>query len=330
MPDLSFSEIKTLQRCHKLYQFVYVRNLTPIRESPKISIGRWIHAAIAAATKNEDPFGAILREYELAAKQAIIDEEIDNLRQIRDLAIGIIERFLAWHAKEFQGWQVYTDDQGPFVEREVSLQVSEDTRFIGIVDAVFQDPNGTLWVRDYKTQEDFYQHDREYEVLLDTDFQLALYVAALRSQKIPVIGGQHIYIRRKLPQWPKLTKDFKLSTQYILSDLETVQKAAELYGVEVPEELIRKLPKNAFFRHYETLISDIDVYRAIQTVLHAAHLISVLPQIGYAHHWHYRCPGCPFYEPCLSEWKGGDPEIILKANYKTREGGDPLGRAQDL
>ncbi len=328
MLELSFSEIKTLQRCHKLYHYVYVRELTPAREHPHVAAGRWIHVGIAAATTGQDFSEAVLREYDRAVSEVLLEEEASRLRELRDISLGVVSRFLRWHEHEFAGWEVHSDSSGPFVERQVSLDLSEDVRFVGTVDAVFCDPHGKLWVRDYKTQEDFYQNDREYEVLLDTDFQLALYVAALRAAGLPVVGGQHVYIRRRLPQVPRLTKDGRMSVQYVLTDLETVQEAARLYGVEVPEELLRKLPKDAFFRHYETLVHDADVERACRTVLQAAELVRVLERVGYTPHWHYRCPGCPFYEPCLSEWKGGDPEVILQEKYRTRtRGGGDVGAA---
>jgi len=317
---ISYSEIRTFERCKRLHWYTYERGWEPVREDDKLADGRWMHKLLAAYYTEKfvaEQHDAILQA---ALESCLFDEERDVLRARADLIAGVLDNYIAHY--EAERWEpVYFEDE-PLVEREILVPLPSGGTLKILVDLVARDrESGLIWVWDHKTKKEF---DKDMEARLDFDPQLSIYTVGLRALGINVVGGLHNYIRMRLPRDPQINKDGSMSKVQVITDEASVRAFVAHSGVKISEPdleaYIAKLPKDAFFRRYTTLREEHELSATVQELEMKLREREMARREGMNTRTLIRdCIFCPFFSPCLTSMKGGDEEVVLAERFRRRE-----------
>lgn len=247
----------------------------------------------------------------------VFEEEAQAQLGEADLCAKVMERYVS-HAP---AWRVFSDADGPFVEREVDVALPNGTTLRCRIDLVKSDAEDRLWIVDHKTTEDF---DKGMELRTDFDPQLSFYVWALRNMGLPIEGGIHNFIRMRVPAEPSINKDGSMSAVSVITDAETVQRVIAETGAKEPkgglQAYLEKLPKDAFFRRFETVRSETElssIVREIENKVRERQLAR--DNEMYTRTIITECQRCPFFRPCLAGLKGGDEQFILNESFRHKE-----------
>ena len=319
---ISYSEIRTFERCKRLHWYTYELGWAPKREEAPLAAGRIMHALLARyyhprGVSWYDECGELRS---LALDGAAFDEERDAIRADFDLYFRVMERYQDHYPAE--AWEPVYFEDAPLVEREIMVPLPSGTSLKIRVDLVARDlDSGLIWVWDHKTKKEF---DRDMEARLDFDPQLSIYTVGLRALGINVAGGLHNYLRMRLPAVPKINKDGTMSRVAITTDEDTVRGFIEQSGAKIPDDeldaYLAKLPQDAFFRRYMTIREDHELMATAQDLEAKIQERALARQYGLMTRTLIRdCMFCPFYRPCLTALKGGDEELVLAEQYIKKE-----------
>jgi hypothetical protein len=152
---INFSSLEILNACHRKAYYFFRRDLRGEVAGPALTFGSAIHKALECwyrlprgrrAAGNEDSLVAFR-----AAGHAMADDA-----DKRSLANG--EKILRAYFKQYADdpFELYSDEQGPFVEREFSFPLYDDqtieVHYNGVIDCVMRNPDTDgLFVCDHKT-----------------------------------------------------------------------------------------------------------------------------------------------------------------------------------
>lgn len=249
----------------------------------------------------------------------VFEEEIqDRLKEV-DLCARVMGRYVS----QAPAWRVFSDADGPFVEREIDLPLPSGTMLRCRIDLVKSDAEDRLWVVDHKTTEDF---DKGMELRTDFDPQLSFYVWALRQRGLPIEGGIHNFIRMRVPAEPAINKDGSMSAVSVITDVETVRRVIAETGAKEPkgglDAYLEKLPKDAFFRRFETVRSETELSGIVREIEAKIEERQVARERGlYTRTIIQECQRCPFFRPCIAGLKGGAEEEILLESFRKKDDG---------
>lgn len=244
---VSWSEVKTFQRCPKQHEYKYVERLVPKQRQRPLFLGNWIHAALQTHYVEGD----WRKGHQLYVDEwnKLFEEEKEALRK-RGRGMSppfpeIVERIMKsylWYYRD-EGWTVKAVEQE--FEVPTPLVVNGVRQHLkGIIDLVVEDPNGQLWVVDHKTASTIPEPTSFHAM----DPQLMLYPwAAKQAWGWDVAGIYYNYIKSKPPGIPQLNKDGSLSRRKLVTDYPTLARFLKQNGYDLADfaDQLRPLRKHS-------------------------------------------------------------------------------------
>lgn len=219
MLEVSWSELKTFQRCPKQWDYKYGQDLVRKRKQRPLFLGSWVHKAIETHyTQGDWKIGH--QEYVTLWNQLFEEERIELRTKRGKLGPPIpelVERIMRSYVFYYRGdgWKVHA------VEQKFKVYVKQlDTWFKGIIDLIVEDEEGLLWVVDHKTASTI----PEATAFHAMDPQLMLYPwAAKQMWDLDVAGIIYNYVKSRPPTLPQLTaKTGQISRRRISTDYPTL------------------------------------------------------------------------------------------------------------
>lgn len=251
--SVSWSEVKTFQRCQKQWEYKYDERLEPKAKVRPLFLGNWVHRSLQTHYVEGDwKIGHL--EY-VKQWDGLFEEERQGLRKrgrgMMPPFPEVVERIMrsyAWYYRE-ENWNVVAAE----LEFEVDLPLVIDgvrQRFKGIIDLIIEDENGDKWVIDHKTASTIPDPTSFHAM----DPQLMMYPwAAKEAWDWDVAGIYYNYVKSKPPTLPQLTARGAVSRRKIVTDYPTLRRFIrqnDLDPADFGAELKALRRKSPFLRRY--------------------------------------------------------------------------------
>ena len=245
---ISWSELKTYQRCPKQHEYKYVDRLVPVKKSRPLFLGSWVHSALESYYTGGD--WKIGHQPYLELYNQLFEEErteLDKRGKLPDIVTRILQSYMFYYKDD--GWKVHAIEQHFEVETPLKINGKVQT-FQGIIDLVVEDEEGRRWVVDHKTAGTIPEPTAFHAM----DPQLMLYPwAAKEAWGWDIAGIIYNYVKSKAPSIPKLNKDGSLSKRKVATDYPTLYRFFRQNGYDPNEfaDILRPLRRRSpFLRRY--------------------------------------------------------------------------------
>lgn len=358
MDRYSVTKIKTATSCPRRYHLRYNMHIAPASEEiqPK-HFGSAFHFIVAQVLRWLVEFDYVLpddRSLEDMCMVAADDWVIENgsgsmiiegfagdiivedqLLHVAQRAARVANRALLYMELGTR-WTVYADDEGPVIERHLTVEVGNGTVFEGYIDLVLQDPDGKILLVDWKTTTKPKKAD---DYMLDMQLPTYAVLWALNNpnnfpDKIGIIQ-----VRDALPVKPSINKNGSVSkSKSIVTDWETYKATVIEVGQEPTDynDMRIYLQQNNgdvyWFEEFWIPLTPSSVTAYIQNILQAINYVTVLKeQYGEVDLWPgafgWSCRNCSFRQLCLTNmYDGLSVETIVEEGdtyvYFSREKDD--------
>jgi hypothetical protein len=189
---LTFSAIRALRNCRRLYRLRYIDELVPVRMDPNLRVGsvfhecleRWFRLDIEKKPKDELAVAASLAHIDQSYPNRGGDPEQNRLWHLtRGMFLGYVARY---PTETFRVVAIEKTFECPIINPATGW-ASRSFRLAGKVDALVQDPgSGEYFIMEHKSASQIVGSaiDR-----LPLDFQVHVYLLGLsRSLGIPIAG----------------------------------------------------------------------------------------------------------------------------------------------
>lgn len=336
---LSHSDIDTMARCPKKFEYRVKRRLQSTRRDKKLRIGTWAHAMLRdeflllGGIPNDD-MSAFDRYSEIRCEirndPDLFQDEKDELLEGLELAHHMVGSFLEKHEALLANWRIL------HVEEEFVAQVGE-YEITFTPDLIVQEiDTGQIWIIDWKTAASI-PSKRQFS------YQLLLYTAGVKAVYPDLAGFKFIYLRKKIPTQPKLNKT-KTNGVYWVSDVKRVDTTYELLLDFIEREApylmdesthfmrLQDLAENDTFVKIDTMyVSDEAMANALDDALAWADQIAQSTSFprSYLSTGVQACSSCEFQSLCEAELLGLDTSELLELEYEPREEKNPYEREDD-
>lgn len=308
--NVSWSEIQTWGACREKWRWVYEVGIVPKRIERAPSVGSCGHIAIAAILRGKDWKQAVdgwLRQE--IDKRPLFDEEVAERREVADLILKIMPRYLS---------QYHDDFEPVLVEHKFEIPIRGiRNRLIGYWDAIVRGKDGHLWLLEHK----FPQQRFRNEEALDLDGQIGTYQYAAHRLGYPIVGTIYNQLLGRLPAIPKVNKDGSVSKAAVYTDWSTYRNFVikqKLDPDDYQYEMEAKLVDFKFFQRNH-------IYRPlIETRLFARDMERRIWDMQSSRKHIYRsesfitCGRCSYRELCLESLKGGDIKYIIENQFEPK------------
>jgi len=319
--SVSWSEIKTFQRCPKQHDYKYLQRLVPKKKSRPLFLGSWIHAALQTLYTDGDwKIGSKVFEDEW---DKLFDEEKLALRtrgrQVSPPLPDIVKRIMQsyiWYNRNTT-WKVIAVEQEFLVP--TPLVIDGKVQWLkGIIDLIVEDEDGAWWVIDHKTAGTIPEPTSFHAM----DPQLMLYPwAAKEAWKWDIAGIIYNYVKSKPPSIPQVNKDGSLSKRKVVTDYPTLYRFLKAEGYDPADfkHLLVPLSKRSpFLRQYryprevtvtrEILLDALSVTKHIRTDKRRSRTIT------------RECATmCSYHELCRAELNGMNTDMMRKTMFTLKE-----------
>jgi hypothetical protein len=320
---LSYSSIAQYGTCPWRWHAYYVRKLRRAEDPQPMQIGRLVHTGLAAALKSIAtplPEGDLAIDEDYTKYLSERHSKLDADQRAESLAnADLAKRLMRRTLDEInqQGLIVVKDEHGPLIERKLEAPLRNWGGFVGYIDAVMRDPQGVVWLVDFKVRKAFRDDESE-----DYSLQSAIYQYLLHHNGVHTDGSIQFQVKNQLPQQPTLNKNGTMSRAACATDWATYCRALERNNLnpEDYEDMREKLATKEWFRLSWT-------YRT-PTLLNGLWHEVVQPaawSIGSSKHpWRnmtgLQCGWCWAKDLCLAEaYNPLDAERLLDEEYITVE-----------
>jgi hypothetical protein len=314
---VSWSELKTFQRCPKQHQYKYIERLVPKVKQRPLYLGNWVHAALQ--THYDE--GNWRRGHELYVKDwnSLFEEERLALRTrgksvskpFPEIVEGIMKSYLFYYKED--NWEVVATEQEFEVDTPLKID-GKRVRIHGIIDLIIKDENGQMWVIDHKTAGNIPDATAFHAM----DPQLMIYPwAAKQAWGYDVQGIFYNYVKSKAPGVPQLLKSGGLSRRKIITDYPTLYRFYRDNGYDPRDfaDQLRPLRKRSpFLRRYryprEAVVTNEILLDSLATAKHI-----------YTDKRRYRvitrdcATMCSYHDLCRAELNGLDGSYMRKNNF---------------
>lgn len=319
---ISWSELKTFQRCPKQHEYKYIQRLVPKAKSRPLYLGSWGHSALEAHYKlgnwrrGHDPF---VKEW-----NSLFQEEREHLmkrgRGKSPPLPEIIERIMRsyeWYYRHDE-FRIVAVEQEFEVDTPLILK-GEVQRLQGIIDLILEDTDGLWWIWDHK----FVGNIPDPTAFHAMDPQLMLYPwAAKEMWGWNIAGIVYNYVKSKPPTIPKLTaKTGQISRRKVNTDYPTLFRFLRENGYDPHDYRDILLPlkkKSPFLRRYkmprerqvtkEILLDSLSTARRIRSDKRRYRVITRDCQRG-----------CAYHDICRAELNGLDTTLMRKQMFTLKE-----------
>ena len=227
---LSYSGIASYQRCRHSWKLQNVYGLrTPLGTRP-MDVGSATHAGIEHFLKGlgtaQAGVDAWVAETLNKTLEDAGDAVADHLEDVRLTAHQTTARVL--REIEALGLQTFTKIEPLPVEVELQVKVPGWDAFAGHIDWIATDPQGRVWVVDFKTRSTFYAEDSE-----EVNLQNAIYQYLVSNVYGIIVDGTITFqVRSDRGREPKMNKNGTMSKAAIVCDWETYRAALVENGLD--------------------------------------------------------------------------------------------------
>lgn len=318
---ISWSELKTFQRCPKQWEYKYEDRLVPKQKSRPLYLGSWVHAALETHYREGD--WKIGHQDYVNDYNKLFEEErvqLESKRGRRGMALpkiveGILKSYL-WYYRD-DGWTVKATEQAFEVETPLKIDGKVQT-LQGIIDLVVVDAEGRWWVVDHKTAGNIPDAGAYHAM----DPQLMLYPwAAKQAWGWDIAGVIYNYVKSKPPGIPKINKDNSLSKRKFVSDYPTVYRFLVSNGYDPRDFRDILLPlrrKSPFLRRYrlprESVVTREILLDALTTAKHIR-----TDKRRYRVITKDCASMCSYHDLCRAELNGFDTSLMRKTKFTPKE-----------
>lgn len=238
---LSYSRIRVWKSCHYDHYQKYVNKLVPKKKSPALIRGSIIHECLEAYY-NGKSWKKVWQRFADEFYEEAFEEEIESLGDIPYMAKELLEAYFHFYEKEDEGTEYLNN------ELHFELPLIDDINLEGYIDAIIEDEDGKIWVKDYKT----FRSMPEYNSLR-FNYQSAIYMWALREMGYEVEGMIWDIVTAKTPSKPQLLKDGSVSKRKLDSNPYTVRKGIIELGLDPNDylDLIHSVKYENYFHRFK-------------------------------------------------------------------------------
>lgn len=310
---LSNSKANTWRRCPKKFFYRYELGLRPKQKALPLERGDWLHQMLECYYEGGD--WRALHKSLSEGFFTLFEEEREELGDLPGETKRIMLSYMRRWKREDERYTVIDAELNEIITLKNGLE------FNFIIDLIVEDELGGLWLWDHKTVKNFMDGDF---MLLDA--QLARYFwAAEKMGYAPLKGVVFNEIRTKPPAVPELLKSGGLSQRKnIDTDYSTYMREIKKHELDPApyEELLHRLKQNSgkFFRRTvmpkDTALTKRTMKDLIQTAqeIGAGVKLNRFPRsVNKGCTW-----DCEFKDVCMTEYFGGDPTSLIKANFESR------------
>lgn len=319
---ISWSEIKTFQRCPKQHEYKYGDRLVPKRKARPLYLGSWVHAALESYYVGGDwriGHNEYLKDYNKLFEEERVDLETKRGKRGRPLPdiVSQIMKSYIWYYRD-EGWTVKAVEQEFEVETPLKIK-GRMQPLQGIIDLVIEDPEGRWWIVDHKTAGTIPDASAFHAM----DPQLMLYPwAAKQAWGWDIAGVIYNYVKSKPPSIPELTKKTgQLSKRKIVTDYPTLSRFLRSNGYDLEDfaDILRPLRrKSPFLRRYRLPREAIVTKNILLDSLSTAKRIRSTSR-------RYRVitrdcsTQCSYHDLCRADLNGFDTSLMRRQNFTLKE-----------
>lgn len=319
---ISWSEIKTFQRCPKQHEYKYGERLVPKTKARPLYLGSWVHSALESHYKQGNwkiGHSLYLQDYNRLFEEERVALETKRGKRGRPLPeiVAQIIRSYLWYYRH-ENLKVIAVEQAFEVPTPLKINGKVQT-LQGIIDLIVEDEEGRLWVIDHKTAGTIPDASSFHAM----DPQLMLYPWAARiAWGMDVAGVIYNYVKSKPPTIPQLTaKTQQISRRKIVSDYPTIRRFLLENGFDPADfqDVLKPLKKKSpFLRRYrqprekhvtrEVLLDSLTTAKHIRLDKRRVRVIT------------RDCARmCPYHDICRAELNGFDTTLMKKQNFTLKE-----------
>lgn len=340
--DLSWSQVKTWQRCQRQWKYKYIDRLEPIARQRALFLGNWVHRCLETYYSEGDWKTGHLEYVEQWDK--LFEEEQKALSTRSKKAktytplpkqvARIINSYLWYHKND--GWKVIS------VELEFTVHLKDDIYINGKIDLIVQDEEGLYWVVDHKTASNIPESGAFHAM----DPQLMIYPWAVKKLTgIDIAGIIYNYVKSKPPSIPKINKNGSLSKRKIVTDYPTAARFLKKEGYDLAdfsEFLLPLKKKSEFLRRYrlprESFVTKeilAEFYSSAKEIKTKRIAYEAGAKVRFIRNITKDCSKfCAFHNICQAELNGHDTEYTRKKLFTLRhnkeaDGNDITGELEE-
>jgi len=305
----SWSQIQAWCACRMKWYWTYEVGIVRKRVERAPFIGACGHVAIAAKLRGDNYEQAVCDwlEQEIS-KKPLFEEEETEYREMADLVIKIMSRYL----------DNYDDDFEPIlVEHKFEIPIRGiKTRLIGYWDGIVRGQDGHMWLLEHKFPKQRFRTENDLEL----DGQIGTYQYAAHRLGYPIVGTIYNQILGRVPATPKLNKDGSVSRAAIYTDWQTYRDFVVKQKLD-PADYLEMKEKLADFKFFQRNY----IYRSIKEVrLFARDMERRIWDMQKSKKHIYRsesfitCGMCSYRELCLESMRGGDIQYIIEDQFEPK------------
>lgn len=225
---LSYSGIATYQTCRERWKLQNVFGLKAPHNTKPMDVGSAVHAGLEYFLKGKGPAEEGITLW-IADAVALLPEDDDGILlgleeltqhfvDVKSTALQVISRAIdEIQRRELKPVYLMGD---PLIEAELMVPIPGWDGYAAHLDAVMKDPNGFVWIVDFKVRGTFQNEESEYVNLQNASYQKMLFDV----YGIEAAGSLTFQIRSTPMTKPKPTKN-GLSRARIVCDWGTYRQA---------------------------------------------------------------------------------------------------------
>jgi hypothetical protein len=218
---ISISKMKTVRRCKKRAEYKYVMDLRRKKKAVQLYRGDWLHQLLMV---NADGHDWRQRHAELTATfNELFEEEREELGDLPSECARIFRSYLATYRLVDKGLRVIDSE----VDELITLPNGDQFNFI--IDLIYEEPDGGIWLKDYKTVKNFMPSDF---MLLDVQLTSYFWGAEKMGYK-PLRGVEFDELITKPPTIPETLQNGRLTERKNLAcDAYTYYATIKAMGLD--------------------------------------------------------------------------------------------------
>jgi hypothetical protein len=309
---ISNSKAKTYRRCANQYRYKYVERLKPKTKKVQLERGSWLHDLLQHHYDGEDWREAHEKWCEEFYKQ--FEETREELGDLPTECERIFTSYLRNYRDEDATYRTID------TEMDEIITLPNGLRFRFIIDRIYEDSTGGLWLQDHKTVKKFYTSDH---FVLDP--QLTRYFwCAEKMGYTPLRGVEWNQLKTKPPTVPQLTQGGRLSKRKISTDYWTYLATIKKHGLDPRDYMDQlryfKAQEDMFFRRDRLPQDPVMMRTMMKELVETADDIARAERKGrFPRTVLNSCKfDCDFTDLCQVELQGGDIDSIIRHGFNRK------------
>jgi len=301
MTNYSYSQISAWNSCQWKWMYSYKMGLI-YKSNLAATKGTIIHRVIENILRGREA------DYDLIVGEEEGEFNPNEYEDITNIMRDCIEVGKT-SVKFLDNWETVNINGEPAIEYKIDMPLPNGDRYVGYIDWVAKDPDGKIWLVDFKTRDKFLPDWTE-----ELNLQMSAYQYALYKLGVITTGSVSLQIKSSAPKKPKKNKSGLFSKAKIVSTWETY-KATVIEDGQDPNDYLdmqEKLAEVQFFKMSRAFRSIEELERTWDNVVLRS--IDNIKKIGDSPARvmsFMKCNMCKFRELCIEDLKGGNIDPIV-------------------